>query len=317
VGASTTAKTLIAGGLGILVFLGIARYVFSVDLGRALSYALQLPPYVFTVALALRAATPLIHSAQFYYAARSLGLPLRFSDAVLGVYSSLAMEYVIPVGGATEAYRVYFLAKRGLPLNSSLGATFLHRLLHSAVATVELAVVCTYIRTPKYSGAWLAMAVGLVLLLNSLALAASRSRKLTTALGRVLRRLTPSAVEVGELHLEGPRYLATSVALVALEKVVAGSAGLLLTAYFVGSFNLAASLLLYDLVLATFWLLPIVTPAGVGQVEVVQLAVAMELGVDGASILPALVLYRATAFLAVLPQLLAALARSEVWVRKK
>ncbi len=311
-GASTIAKALIAGGLGVLVFLGIARYLFSVDLGRALSYTLQLPPQVFTVALALRAATPLIHSAQFYYAARSLGLPIGFSYAVLGVYSSLAMEYAVPVGGATEVYRVYFLAKRGLPLSASLGAVFLHRLLHSAVAAVELAVVFTYLRTPKYTGTWLAIAVGSVLFLNSLALAASRSRRLATALGRILQRLTLRVVEIGELHLERPSYLATSVALIALEKVAAGSVGLLLTSYFVDTFNLAESLLLYDLLLATFWLLPIVTPAGVGQVEAVQLAVAAELGAEGASVLPALVLYRTTALLAVLPQLLVALARSEV-----
>lgn len=313
-GALTTVKALIAGGLGVIAFLGIARYVFSVDLGRALSYALQLPPHVFIVALALRVATPLIHSAQFYYATRSLGLPLRFSDAMLGVYSSLAMEYAVPVGGATEVYRVYFLARRGLPLSTSIGATFLHRLIHSAVATVELALVCTYLRTPRYSGIWLAVATVSVLLLNSLALAASRSRRLAVTLARVLQRFTPEVVEAGRLHLESPKYLATSVALVAIEKVVAGSVGLLLTFYFVNPFSLVESLLLYDLVLATFWLLPIVTPAGVGQVEAVQLAVAVELGLDGASVLPALVLYRATAILAVLPQLLVALLRSEVQV---
>jgi uncharacterized membrane protein YbhN (UPF0104 family) len=311
---SVLAKALAVGGLGVLLFLGVARYVFSADLGMALSYLLQLPPQTLAVALALRALTPLIHAAQFYYAARSLGLPLRFSEAILGVYSSLAMEYAIPVGGATEAYRVYFLARRGLPLSASLGATFLHRLLHSAVAAVELAVVCLYLRTPRYSEAWLALAVGSVLLLNSLALAASRSRRVAAALARVLGRFTRRVVEVGEVRLEaiGFGYLATSVALVALEKVVAGYVGLVITSHFVGSFSLLPSLLLYDLVLATFWLLPIVTPAGLGQVEAVQLAVAVELGMDGTSALPALILYRATALLAVLPQLLVALAKSGV-----
>jgi uncharacterized membrane protein YbhN (UPF0104 family) len=309
---SVLAKALAVGGLGVLLFLGVARYVFSADLGIALSYLLQLPPQTLAVALALRALTPLIHAAQFYYAARSLGLPLRFSEAILGVYSSLAIEYAIPVGGAAEAYRVYFLARRGLPLSASLGATFLHRLLHSAVAAVELAVVCVYLRTPRYSEAWLALAVGSVLLLNSLALAASRSRRVAATLARVLGRFTRRVVEVGEVRLEGTGfgYLATSVALVALEKVVAGYVGLVVTSHFVGSFGFPQSLLLYDLVLATFWLLPIVTPAGLGQVEAVQLAVAVELGLDGTSALPALILYRATALLAVLPQLLVALARS-------
>jgi uncharacterized membrane protein YbhN (UPF0104 family) len=316
---SVLAKALAVGGLGVLLFLGVARYVFSADLGTALNYLLQLPPHTLAVALALRALTPLIHAAQFYYAARSLGLPLRFSEAILGVYSSLAMEYAIPVGGATEVYRVYFLARRGLPLSTSLGATFLHRLLHSAVAAVELAVVCVYLRTPRYSEAWLALAVGSVLLLNSLALAASRSRRVAAALARVLGRFTRRVVEVGEVRLEGIGfgYLATSAALVALEKVVAGYVGLVITSHFVGSFSFLPSLLLYDLVLATFWLLPIVTPAGLGQVEAVQLAVAVELGMDGTSALPALILYRATALLAVLPQLLVALARSGVRIPRK
>jgi uncharacterized membrane protein YbhN (UPF0104 family) len=309
---SALVKALVVGGLGVLLFLGVARYVFSADLGTALNYALQLPPHTLAVALALRALTPLIHAAQFYYAARSLGLPLRFSEAILGVYSSLAMEYAVPVGGATEVYRVYFLARRGLPLSTSLGTTFLHRLVHSAAAAVELAVVCAYLRTPRYSEVWLALAVGSVLLLNSLALAASRSRRVAAALARVLGRFTRRVVEVGEVRLEGIGfgYLATSAALVALEKVVAGYVGLIITSYFVSSFSFLASLLLYDLVLATFWLLPIVTPAGLGQVEAVQLAVAVELGMDGTSALPALILYRATALLAVLPQLLVALARS-------
>jgi uncharacterized membrane protein YbhN (UPF0104 family) len=313
---SVLAKALAVGGLGVLLFLGVARYVFSADLGMALNYLLQLPPQTLAVALALRALTPLIHAAQFYYAARSLGLPLRFSEAILGVYSSLAMEYAVPVGGATEVYRVYFLARRGLPLSTSLGATFLHRLLHSAVAVVELAVICVYLRTPRYSEAWLALAVGSVLLLNSLALAASRSRRVATTLARVLGRFTRRVVEVGEVRLEVIGYLATSAALVALEKVVAGYVGLVITSYFVSSFSFLSSLLLYDLVLATFWLLPIVTPAGLGQVEAVQLAVAVELGMDGTSALPALILYRATALLAVLPQLLVALARSEVRLPK-
>jgi len=314
---SALVKALVVGGLGVLLFLGVARYVFSADLGTALNYALQLPPHTLAVALALRALTPLIHAAQFYYAARSLELPLRFSEAVLGVYSSLAMEYAVPVGGATEVYRVYFLARRGLPLSTSLGTTFLHRLVHSAAAAVELAVVCAYLRTPRYSEVWLALAVGSVLLLNSLALAASRSRRVATSLAKVLGRFTRRVVEVGEVHLEDVGYLATSAALVALEKVVAGYVGLIITSYFVSSFSFLASLLLYDLVLATFWLLPIVTPAGLGQVEAVQLAVAVELGMDGTSALPALILYRATALLAVLPQLLVALARSGVRIPRK
>lgn len=303
------ARAAVALALGVVVLFGISRYLLSVELSMALEQLLRVPAALVLLALVTRGFGPILHSTQFYLVLRSLGYDLGFRKTLVGVYSTLALEYVVPVGGATEVGRAAFLVLEGLPAGDAVRATFLHRLAHSAFVAMELAFIMAWTQQINSVTLWLLAVIAATNALNLAAIAAASSRRSS----RLLARLTP---KLGILHgpperfvTPGPTSLVPVFLVIALEKASTVLSGHVLLSYLDQSASLAHSLLLFDVLLVTFWLLPIVTPAGVGQVETVQVLASAALGLRPDAALSAVILYRAITLASVLPQLLLALLK--------
>lgn len=298
------AVAILAATTGVVLFVVISRYVLNVDLGTSLAYLGELPVVVVVLALLARSASPALHSTQLFLTLRSLGVKLGFRRVLLGTYSTLALEYLVPIGGATEVSRVAIFVSEGVPPTKAVESVFLHRLLHSTTATVELAIL--FLVGKSGAVTWvLVTAVSAVNALNIAVLLSSRSRRVREVLSGALSRLGTLSDYL--VHVEPPRptYIAVAAIAVGLEKVVSVVSGYLILKYLEPSTGLADSMLLFDLLLVIFWLLPIVTPAGVGQVEAVQVATSLVIGLERNAVFTAVVLYRIITIISVLPQLLA------------
>lgn len=303
-GSSQRAVAILAAAIGVALFVAISKYVLNVDLGTSLAYLRELPAIIVILAILAKSASPALHSVQLFLVLRSLGVKLGFRRVLLGTYSTLAVEYLVPIGGATEVSRVAIFVSEGVPPAKAVESTFLHRLLHSIAATVELAILLLV--GEGGSVMWvLAVAVSAVNLLNITVLAASRSQRVRKVFSGVLPRLgTLSGYPV---HVEPPKptYIAIAAIAVGSERVASIVCGYLILKYLEPSAGLVDSMLLFDLLLVIFWLLPIITPAGIGQVETVQVATSLALGLERNAVFAAVILYRVVTTISTLPQLLA------------
>ncbi len=306
-GSRSLARALAAVLLGIAALLAVSRYALSVDLGSAFARAAALPLPVLALAAALRGVGLLIHAAQFYMVAESYGCGLSFRRTLLLVYSSLSLEYAVPVGGAVEVGRVALLVREGLSPGRAVELTFAHRLAHSVSAAVEVLLVALLLRRVDAVVLWLLAAVAAANAVNLAALASARSRRVLELLERLASRLGArwTVPSFARRPRAGP--LCAALALIGLEKastVLSGHAILSGLGY---SADPVYSLVIFDALLVTFWLLPVVTPAGIGQVEVAQLVASAAMGLDPEVATAAVILYRLATLVAVLPQLAAAL----------
>lgn len=302
-------KASVSAVLGFAMFLAVSRYILSVDFSTSLKILSDLPLWLVVLALALRATAPLIHSTQFYVVLHSSGVLMSFRKTLLGVYASLALEYALPVGGATEVGRVLFLVRGGVDPSIAIQVTFLHRLVHSIFALAVLAVIVALTTRFDILTIWLLVAVCLVNTLNLGIMLSARSIRLGRLLDRVLRKLGTSSTYLLPERIEvlARRRLLLALLLVGLEKLTSVLAGYMLMAYLSPGTGFLEVLVVFDLVLTIFWLLPIVTPAGLGQVELVQLLASTYMGVGRDPAFSAILLYRLITLAAVLPQLIPAL----------
>lgn len=307
--ASGVARVFATSLLGVVVLLGISRYLLSVDIPLALSRALEVPAWVLLLALAVRCFGPILHSTQFHFVLKSLDYRIGYRKTLLIVYSTLALEYVVPVGGATEVGRVVFLVREGLPSDGAVQATFLHRLTHSLFLIFELALVILWTVRVNAVILWLLVAVVAVNALNASVIAATRHPRVSAALARVTSRIGSRTSYPKALAKPSVPPLGTVLLFVALEKASAVASGYLLLSHLESSISVVHSLVIFDVLLATFWLIPVVTPAGIGQVEAVQVIASSVMNLESGSVLLAAVLYRLITLASVLPQLLPVLLR--------
>ncbi|MDW8011251.1 MAG: lysylphosphatidylglycerol synthase domain-containing protein, partial [Sulfolobales archaeon] len=284
-------------------------YALSVDLAQALSYASEVPAHLLALSLAARSLGPLLHSAQFYVVVRSHGYDLGFRRVLLGMYSALALEYVVPVGGATEVGKVAFLAHEGVPLSSAVKITFLHRLAHSVFVAVELALLALLARKIDGLFLWLLTATAVVNALNLAAVASTRFPRFSKPLLKYASKLGYREVEPADIGIPARKTFSTILLAIGLEKAASVVSGYLILSHLDRSASLVHSLIIFDILLVTFWLLPVVTPAGVGQVEVAQLLASASLDLNASSALSAIILYRLVTTASTIPQLIPALIK--------
>ncbi|MCX8185456.1 MAG: lysylphosphatidylglycerol synthase domain-containing protein [Sulfolobales archaeon] len=299
-------KIFAAAFLGVVALVATSRYVLSVDLALALSYISEIPIYLLVLALFARSLGPLLHSAQFYLVIKSHGYRLGFKKVLLGMYSTLALEYVVPIGGATEAGRIAFLVYEGVPPDRALQITFFHRLAHSAFIAVELAfVVLLTMRIDRFV-LWLLLATAVVNALNLSAVASIKLPKVSRFLLKYVSKLGFRGIESASTAIPMRRSISAVFLAIGLEKISLVISGYLLLSYLDKSASLLHSILVFDILLVTFWLLPIVTPAGIGQVETVQLLASADMNLNINSALSAIILYRLITTVSIMPQLLPA-----------
>ncbi len=272
------------------------------------------------LAIAVRASTAPLEALVFLSSAASVRSPLSFKSAYRGICASLAMEYVLPFGGLTEVYKVFFYTRCGFSLNEAVAAMFVHRLAMStsllamAIAVALLISIEPWIRI-------LIVATSIALAISNVAgIVIAHSPRSGSALGRwaekLVSRVAPSYLRglpelnrVFEFKRIGlrARWILAAFAAACVEHLAIAGAGYLASLSLGVDMGFATALLVFDVIQSILWLLPAVTPGSVGVLETVQLAAIKAVGLGGAAAAIPL-LYRIVILCSMLPQLMPMLA---------
>jgi len=301
---------------GLATYFAVAKVLFSASVGSIASWLCRASVPLLLAAIATRASTAPLEALVFTSSAASVKKPLRFPLSYRGICASLAMEYVLPFGGLTEVYKVFFYTRCGFSLNEAVAAMFVHRLALSLSLLVMAFVVSSSVELE----AWLRLAV----LATSIALAASNVagiaiayfRRSGAALGtwaeKIVSRLVPKSIasyvdssQVFEFRQIDVRlgWVAAAFAVACVEHLAIALAGYL-TALSLGiDLGFVKALLVFDVIQSILWLLPAVTPGSIGVLETVQLATLKAIGMSGAAAAIPL-LYRIVILCSMLPQLM-------------
>ncbi len=299
------------GVAGLALYFALARALFSLSLGELAASFQKMDLVLFALAILARGATPLLEAIQLYFSVMALGRRVSFRGVFRGMLASLATEYVLPIGGLVEVYKLFYLVRNSLSLNEASQIVFLHRFVLSLSMLAELLVVM------------LAMSVGLQLLIplstivlilvgtNILGFIAFRISRVAEKLSRFLQRVRYLQQRYSYLFAFRAERVSLLPLVAALffamvERIAIGLSGYLTCLAMGVDMDFIEALLLFDMIQIVLWLVPMVTPGGLGMFETVQLVAIRSLGIEvtAASVLP--LAYRLVTVVALLPQLLPA-----------
>ncbi len=300
------------GVAGLGLYFALARALFSLSLSELATSFQRMDLELFALAILVRGTTPLLEAIQLYFSVMALGRRVSFRGVFRGMSASLATEYVLPIGGLVEIYKAFYLVRNSLSLNEASQIVFLHRFVLSLSMLAELLIVV------------LAMSVGLQLLIplsiiililvgtNILGFIAFRIPRVAEKLSRFLQRIRYlqrySYIFVFRAGRVSLIPLAIALLFAIVERLAIGFSGYLTCLAMGLSISFIEALLLFDMIQTVLWLVPIVTPGGLGMFETIQLVAIKSLGIEvaAASVLP--LAYRLVTVIALLPQLLPAFA---------
>ena len=307
---------LIVSVAGLACYFAVAKLFLSASPEAVLSWVARVSPPLMVLAIAVRALVVPLEATIFLLSARSVGGRISYGSAYRGICASLAMEYVVPFGGLTEVYKVFFLSRQGLTLNEATVAMFVHRIAMSSSLLVMCVVTVLLVPMPHWLRAlFLLTSLGLVAS-NVVGTAVLRRERFGRALGSLAKRivdrvvsrfvpLPPSMYSVFEFRSVDLRLLPllAAFAIACCEHLLIALSGLVICVGMGLSFSLPQALLVFDVIQSILWLLPAVTPGSVGVLEVIQLGALKALG-SGSWCAAVPILYRIVILCSMLPQLM-------------
>ncbi len=301
---------------GLATYFAVAKVLFSAGASSIASWLAKASPLTLAAAIAIRAATVPLEACVFSLSAASVKHHLRFSSSYRGICASLAMEYVLPFGGLTEVYKVFFYTRCGFTLNEAVAAMFVHRLaMSSSLLAMSIAVCMGIDLEPWIKGLILGTSTALAVT-NVAGIAIAQVRKIGSALGkwaeslvdRFVSRLIAlppgydSVFEFREVSLRMSSVLA-AFSIACLEHLAIAFSGYLTVLSLGIEMNFVQALFVFDVIQSVLWLLPAVTPGSIGVLETVQLAALKAISL-GPSVAAAPLLYRIVILCSMLPQLM-------------
>ncbi len=305
--------------VGLATFLAIARFILGADLGRVVEVLKNIAVLPFAIAILVRLSTPLLHVMGMYFATLCIGRALRFRDMFVGITAALAMEYVAPVGGVTEVYKVFYLTRRGLTLNEASLSVFLHRVALSLSIATVFGIACIVSYVPSYVATILWIAIAALAFGNVVGLTFFCYRKTSSFVSRIaswiVAKMKIEAVlnPMNLSRFEKPRFRSKYLLLLAastlLERFTVAFSGYMLARSLGISIDILEAVVLFDAINTVVWLLPAMTPGFVGMLETVQSIAFTAYGIEPSLATSLAILNRIAILVAVVPQLLPFLAK--------
>jgi len=302
--------------VGLASYFAIAHVFLSVPPSDVATWLSRTSATLLALAVGVRALVVPIEATIFMLSAKSVGKRLGFGRAYRGICASLAMEYVVPFGGLTEIYKVFFLSRHGLTLNEATVAMFIHRTAMSTSLLVMCLTTIVWISMPQWMRLlFLATSLGLVGS-NIAAATVLQRERFGRALGSFARKaldrlvaklvpLPPTIYRVFEFRSVDVSIAPAlgAFAIACCEHLSIALSGFLICLGMGLSLSFVQALLVFDVIQSILWLLPAVTPGSVGVLEMLQLGTLRALGGGSWSVaLP--ILYRIVILCSMLPQLM-------------
>ncbi len=301
------------GVVGLAIYFALARALFSLSLDELVASFQEMNPVLCVLAILVRGATPLLEAVQLYFSIMALGKRVRFRGAIRGMLASLATEYVFPIGGLVEVYKLFYLVRNSLSLNEASQTVFLHRFVLSLSMLAEFLVIMSAMSVELQLLVPLSTIMLILTSVNILGFIAFRIPRVAEKLNRFLQRVKYLQQRYSYLFAFRAERISLLPLVAALfsavvERFMMGLSGYLTCLAMGVDTNFIEALFLFDMIQAVMWLVPIVTPGGLGMFETLQLVAIRSLGIEAtaASVLP--LAYRLVTVVALLPQLLPAFA---------
>jgi len=263
---------------------GLAFYVLFVKLVELkLSIAGVEDLSILVAGLVLRVYSLLTQPIEVFYALRLLEPEKRvkFRDLVIHINGAIALEYLIPVGGAAEAYKFLALYAEGSDPCKVAVAIFVQRLAMSSALIIVFAATIQSSRIDSYS-VFAAIVLILLEVTNVVGLFFASSRFFEEFLKRAEKIFKHRIVEgcsAGRAELKREMFALGVVTAIAVAEVLL-AVETTDTVFRAFGFKLGRSCILRCFIVSEsiVWLLPLITPGNVGTLESIQVAILMQQG---------------------------------------
>ena len=306
---------------GLALYYWFSRNFFAVsarDIAVVLS-SMSIP--MLMISIGTRATIPMLQALELYLACLALRKRLGIRSMYIGVSAALGMEYVVPLGGMTEVYKIWFLTRNGVDLVTAIKAVVLQRLAISLsmfvdilfILSIEIPMTITITLSLITLGmaAMNALLLGMVRIKRFAKLADSMRKAISAKIERYIGIKPPSIGMALEELKTNYIWFAFAVAVAIAERLVTALSGYIVAKGLRLELSFVQAVLIFDFIQVVMWLLPIVTPGNVGIFESLQLMVFKAIGSPSLAVLVPLI-YRVVTVIATVPQFVIAML-SDMW----
>ncbi|MCD6324444.1 MAG: flippase-like domain-containing protein [Desulfurococcales archaeon] len=272
--------------IGVVIYLLIFIYIYKGNLGQFIKIVTRGSPESVVLAYVARVGY-LICEAMIWWAILRIFGKVSVIKVWEVMFAAIFVEFVLPVGGATEVAR-YLLAVK-LKLTDREGAAasiFAHRLINTLaiLLTTFISLIIIQAPFPLYLGLGIP---SLILVGGNAALYLLPKYKWVEEYAdKFLRRVSMSIEGMSENYRFRMNQIKRSYRLIALaflfaflERLASGIYGIEVAGITGIDISLPKALLAFDSLYTIMWLLPALTPGGIGIFEFIQTGLLTYLGI--------------------------------------
>ncbi|RLG78820.1 MAG: hypothetical protein DRO10_02020 [Thermoprotei archaeon] len=287
-------KTLIVLGLliGIVVYALFFFIVYEGDITKFFDIITRGSTSDVIGAYIFRTLVLIVHGLAWWAIIRALGKadPIKVVEITL---ASLFIEFVVPIGGATELAKFYLITKFKITdREGAFASIMMHRLIGSTSLLITTVISLVVVNAPFTLYLGLGLPALILVIANVTLLLLPKYHRIERLIQRILNRFGKSVsglarnynFKLAQFSKSLP-FIGLAVGLTFLERFLNAFYGIDIGNITGMHLSLPASILAFDSLYAIIWMLPAITPGGVGIFEFIQtsLLLALGIGVDEAA----------------------------------
>ncbi len=278
---------LVAVVVGLLSYSLIFLVIYKGSIDRFLEIVSRGDPVAAVFAALFRASALIMHGVTFFVLLYALSREMKLMKVIQITSTSIFVEFIAPVGGITEVAKIYFLKEFGVAsIEEAYAAVAMHRILLTGSVTVVTMVSLYVLHAPALMWIVLVIPATSLLAANTAIFMAPTSPRIERFIVRLSRRFGHDIQgfsgryrEVFTRLLKAKKYLALALVMAFGERLTNAVFGIA-TADILGlSMPVWEAVIIFDSLQVVIWLLPAITPGGVGIYELMQTLLATWLGV--------------------------------------
>jgi len=278
---------LIAIVAGLISYSIIFLVIYRGSINKFIEIVSRGDPVAALFAAMFRASALIMHGVTFFVLLYALSRDMRLMKVIQITSTSIFVEFIAPVGGITEVAKIYFLKEFGVAsVEEAYAAVAMHRILLTGSVTAATVVSLYVLNAPLLMWAVLVLpALGLLAANTAILLAPTSSRvehlivSLSRRFGHDLQGFSGRYREVFRKLLSAKKYLLLALVMAFGERLANAVFGVA-TACILGlRIPVWEAVIIFDSLQTIIWLLPAITPGGVGIYELLQTLLATWLGI--------------------------------------
>jgi uncharacterized protein (TIRG00374 family) len=286
---STRSKVTYAAGIaiGILLYLVIFIYIYKGDFRTFITVVSRGNPESILFAYIARVAY-LFFEAMIWWSILRIFGKVSILKTCEVMFAAIFVEFVLPVGGATEVARYLLAVKLKLAdREGTVASIFIHRLINSItiLITTLISLILVSAPFPLFISLFIP---ALILVSGNVALYILPKYKWVERYAdKFLNRVGMSIEGMSEnykLRMSQVRkaysLLALAFAFAFLERIANGVYGIEIASIAGINLPFPSSLLSFDSLYTIMWLFPAITPGGIGIFEFIQTGLLSYLGIS-------------------------------------